>query len=102
MSPSRPGPVLRLIFRAPVRVYERDLGWLLGGRRRFEPVHRVLGEAEAMAVIADYERRNRWLGPVIRPVLSKLLGWRYDDTDTARRSLVRRLPEPLPPSRRSA
>jgi deazaflavin-dependent oxidoreductase (nitroreductase family) len=151
MSPSRPGPFLRLIFRAPVRLYERNLGWLLGqrfvclthigrrsgrryrtvleavgtgpaageviviagfgpscdwyrniqanpamevavGRRRFEPAHRVLGEAEAMTVIAEYERRNRWAGPVIRRLLNRLLGWRYDGTDTSRRRMVRQLP----------
>lgn len=151
MNPSLPGPVLRLIFRAPILLYERDLGWLLGGRfvclthigrrsgrryrtvleaigtipaageviviaglgsssdwyrniqanpavevvagrRRFEPVHRLLDEAEAMTVVAEYERRNRWAGPVIRPVLSKLLGWHYDGTDTARLRMVRQLP----------
>jgi hypothetical protein len=32
MSSSRPGPLLRLIFHAPVRLYERNLGWLLGQR----------------------------------------------------------------------
>jgi len=140
-----------MIFRAPVRLYEHNLGWLLGrrfvclthigrrsgrryrtvleviatnpaagevviiaglgpssdwyrniqanpavevvtGRQRFEPVHRRLAEAEAMTVVADYERRNRWIGPVIRPVLSRLLGWRYDGTNTARRRMVRQLP----------
>lgn len=151
MSPGRPGPVIRLLFRAPARLYDRDLGWLLGkrflclthvgrksgrryrtvlevigtkpaagevmviagmgpssdwyrniqanpaievvvGRSRFPPAHRALDETEAAAVVAEYERHNRWVLPVIRPVLSKLLGWHYDGSETARTRLVRRLP----------
>lgn len=151
MSPGRPGPVMRRLLRAPARLYDRDLGWLLGkrflclthvgrrsgrryrtvlevvgtdpaagevmviaglgpssdwyrniqanpadqvvvGRRRFRPVHRALGETEAAAVMAGYERRNRLIGPLLRPVLSKLLGWRYDGSETARARLVRQLP----------
>jgi deazaflavin-dependent oxidoreductase (nitroreductase family) len=151
MNSSRPGPVLRVIFRVPIRLYEHNLGWLLGrrfvclthigrrsgrryrtvleaigsdpaagevfviaglgpscdwyrniqanpaievivGHRRFEPVHRLLGEAEAMTVVAEYERRNRWVSPVIRPVLSRLLGWRYDCTNPARQRMVHQLP----------
>lgn len=151
MSPGRPGPVWRLVFRAPVRLYDHDLGWLLGtrflclthvgrvsgrryrtvlevvgtvpatgevmviagmgrssdwyrniqaappvevvvGRRRFRPAHRTLDEAEAATVVRDYELRNRWVLPVIHPVLSRLLGWRYDGSETARTRLVRQLP----------
>ncbi|MGH3622860.1 MAG: nitroreductase family deazaflavin-dependent oxidoreductase [Sciscionella sp.] len=156
MSPGRPGPVLRLLFRAPTRLYDRDLGWLLGkrflclthigrksgrryrtvlevigttpatgevaegevmviagmgpsadwyrniqanpavevvvGRRRFPPAHRVLDDTEAAAVVRQYERRNRWVLPVIRPVLSTLLGWHYDGSETARTRLVHQLP----------
>jgi deazaflavin-dependent oxidoreductase (nitroreductase family) len=62
------------------------------GRRRFEPVCRVLDEREAMAVLADYQRRNRWVAPVVRRVLSWLVGWRYDGGDDARRRLVHELP----------
>jgi deazaflavin-dependent oxidoreductase (nitroreductase family) len=62
------------------------------GRRRFQPAHRTLGEDEAVAVLADYERRNRLVAPIVRSVLSRLLGWRYDGTDTARRRLARELP----------
>ncbi|MFK0244116.1 nitroreductase family deazaflavin-dependent oxidoreductase [Amycolatopsis azurea] len=62
------------------------------GRRRFTPAHRLLTESEAIAVMAGYERRNRVLLPVLRPVLRKLLGWTYDGTDVARRRLVRQLP----------
>lgn len=43
-------------------------------------------------VIADYERRNRWLLPILRPVLSKLLGRHYDGSTVSRALLVRQLP----------
>jgi len=155
----KPGPVLRLFFRAPVRLYDHDLGWLLGrrfacvthvgrksgrryrtvlevigttpatggifviagmgptsdwyrniaanpavevdiGRRRFAPQHRVLEASEAVSIVADYERRNRWVTPIVRRILSRLLGWRYDGSDAARRRMVRQLPvvafDPLP------
>jgi deazaflavin-dependent oxidoreductase (nitroreductase family) len=144
-------PGVRRLLRAPARLYDWDLGWLLGrrflrlthlGRRsgrvyrtvvevvgedpatgelfalsgfgrsadwfrnlqarpalevevghdHFRPVHRVLDEDEAAAVLAAYERRNRWLAPVVRRVLSRLVGWRYDGTEAARRRLVRDLP----------
>jgi deazaflavin-dependent oxidoreductase (nitroreductase family) len=62
------------------------------GRRRFQPVCRALDEGEAVAVLADYERRNRWVAPVVRRVLSWLVGWSYDGGDDARRRLVRELP----------
>lgn len=58
------------------------------GRRSFAPTHRDLTEDEAVAAVADYERRNRIAAPIIRPILSKLVGWRYDGTDEARRRLV--------------
>ena len=32
MSPDRPGPVLRFVLKAPIRLYDNDLGWLLGKR----------------------------------------------------------------------
>jgi deazaflavin-dependent oxidoreductase (nitroreductase family) len=62
------------------------------GRQRFRPVHRILGEPEAVAVLADYERRNRWVTPVVRRVLTWLVGWTYDGSDAARRRLVHELP----------
>ena len=62
------------------------------GRRRFQPVCRMLDEREAMAVMADYERRNRWMAPVVRRGLSWLAGWPYDSSDDARQRLVRQLP----------
>ena len=62
------------------------------GRQRFAPVHRFLPPDEAERVFADYERRNRLIGPLIRAVLSRLLGWRYDGTPAARRRAVEQLP----------
>jgi deazaflavin-dependent oxidoreductase (nitroreductase family) len=62
------------------------------GARRFPAAHRILGEDEAVAVIAGYEHRNRWAKPVLRLVLGKLLGWRYDGSDLARRRMARQLP----------
>lgn len=141
--------VAKVIFRAPVRLYDKGFGWLLGrrflclthlgrrsgrmyrtvlevvgvdgdeyvvvaglgagadwfrniqarppvevvvGRCRFPAGHRVLGEEEAIAVIASYEHRNRLAGPVVRFALGKLLGWRYDGSDLARRRMARQLP----------
>lgn len=151
MSSRRPGPRIKRLLRAPARLYDWHLGWLLGrrflrlthvgrrsGRRyetvlevvgenprtgelivvagfgrsagwyrnlqaggarevavgmeRFVPVHRVLEEAEAEAVLAAYEQRNRLVAPLIRAVLSRLVGWRYDGSGSARRALVRELP----------
>jgi len=143
--------MLSRLLRAPCRLYDCDLGWLLGhrflrlthvGRRtgqphqtmlevvgsnradhefivvaglgrsaqwyrnlqvheavevavareRFVPAHRELLIPEAEAVLATYERRNRWLTPLIRPALSWLVGWRYDGTDAARQRLAAELP----------
>jgi deazaflavin-dependent oxidoreductase (nitroreductase family) len=62
------------------------------GSRRFRAIHRRLGEAEAVEVLARYEQRNRLVAPVIRSVLSRLLGWRYHATDVDRHRLVAQLP----------
>ena len=62
------------------------------GRRRFCPVMRELSEDEAVTVLADYERRNRLIAPIVRAVLSRLLGWRYTGTADQRRRVVRELP----------
>jgi deazaflavin-dependent oxidoreductase (nitroreductase family) len=48
------------------------------GRSSFTATHRVVPVEEAMAVFAAHERRNRLASPVVRLVLSRLLGWRYD------------------------
>jgi deazaflavin-dependent oxidoreductase (nitroreductase family) len=62
------------------------------GRRRFRPQHRIIDETEASGVLADYERRNRIIAPIVRQVLGWLAGWRYDGSDSARARLVRQLP----------
>lgn len=62
------------------------------GRRWFHPAVRLLPPEEAAEILADYERRNRLIVPVVRQVLSRLVGWRYTGTDDERRRLVRRLP----------
>lgn len=61
-------------------------------RQRFRPVHRTLDEQEAAAVLAGYERRNWYAAPVVRRVLSWLVGWRYDSSDDAQRRLTNELP----------
>ena len=71
------------------------------GRRTIDVNTRVLDDSEAMKLLADYERRNRWIKPVVRRVLSRLVGFKYDGTDDSRISLVQRLPlvefTPSPP-----
>lgn len=62
------------------------------GRHRFGVVARELGDDEAEALLSDYERRNRWIAPLVRAGLSWLAGWRYDSSPAARRRLVRQLP----------
>ncbi len=61
-------------------------------RARFRPIARELDEEEAVAVLADYERRNWWFAPVVRRMLTWLVGWDYDGSNPARRRLVRALP----------
>lgn len=62
------------------------------GGRRYAPTYRILGGDEAAGVMTGYEHRNRFIAPVVRAVLSRLLGWRYDGSDAARRRLVTQLP----------
>ena len=62
------------------------------GRQRFRPRQRTLSEPEAVAVLAAYERRNRWATPLVRRVLTWLVGWQYDGTDDARRRLAHERP----------
>lgn len=62
------------------------------GRKTMMADARVLDDEDAVRVIADYERRNRWIRPVIRRVLSQLAGFRYDGTDNSRLALVHQLP----------
>ncbi|HEX3979116.1 MAG TPA: nitroreductase family deazaflavin-dependent oxidoreductase [Solirubrobacteraceae bacterium] len=62
------------------------------GHRRFRPRCRELASEEASAALADYEGRNRWVAPVVRRVLSRLVGWEYDGSAPARLRLVSELP----------
>lgn len=62
------------------------------GSQHFIAAHRFLDVEEAMRVITGYERRNWFIAPIIRGVLSRLLGWRYDGSTSARRRLVVQLP----------
>jgi deazaflavin-dependent oxidoreductase (nitroreductase family) len=62
------------------------------GRVRFVPAVRLLDEDDAVDALAGYEQRNRLLAPVVRRVLSRLVGWRYTGTDAQRRRLVAELP----------
>ncbi|MEP7191824.1 MAG: nitroreductase family deazaflavin-dependent oxidoreductase [Actinomycetota bacterium] len=62
------------------------------GRSSFTATHRMVPVEEAMATFAAYERRNRLVSPVVRLVLSRLLGWRYDGTESARRKAAVQLP----------
>ena len=73
-------------------IEEKGAVEIVVGRRQFIPLQRVLGEDEAAAVLRDYEHRNRLAGPVIRTVISRLVGWPYDGTDAARARLARQLP----------
>jgi deazaflavin-dependent oxidoreductase (nitroreductase family) len=62
------------------------------GSRHFIAACRVLDEDEAVRVLADYQRRNQVVAPIIRLVLSRLLGWRYDGSEAHRRRLAAQLP----------
>lgn len=54
--------------------------------------YRMLSTDEAMTVFRDYLRRNALIRPVLRPVLSALLGWRFDGSEAALRRMVEQLP----------
>jgi hypothetical protein len=62
------------------------------GRERFAPRYRELDPTEAAVVLAQYEHRNRYIAPVVRRVLSWLVGWHYDGTEVKRLALVSELP----------
>jgi deazaflavin-dependent oxidoreductase (nitroreductase family) len=62
------------------------------GRRHFRAVGRRLSEDEAVAVLAGYEHRNRHIAPVVRALIGRLVGWRYDGSDAQRLRVVRQLP----------
>ena len=62
------------------------------GRARFSAIYRRLGEAEAAQALLGYQRRNRPIMPIIRLVLSRFLGWRYDGSERHARRLAAQLP----------
>jgi deazaflavin-dependent oxidoreductase (nitroreductase family) len=59
---------------------------------RFRASFRLLDEDDAMRVVAGYERRNRFMLPIVRWVLSRMLGWKYTGSEVDRRRLVQQLP----------
>lgn len=58
----------------------------------FAAEFRFLGEEEAVRVVAGYEQRNRFGRPILRHVLSRLLGWNYRGSEMDRRRLIQQLP----------
>jgi deazaflavin-dependent oxidoreductase (nitroreductase family) len=62
------------------------------GRDRFAAEARELDPDSAEALVAEFERRTRFVALPIRVVLSGLLGWRYYGTPAQRRRLVAQLP----------
>ena len=83
--------------------FGRNADWLLNiqaksdpevivGSQRFTAAYRLLGEEEAMKVVRNYERQNRFMAPVVSYVLSRLLGWQYSGSEADLRRLVAQLP----------
>lgn len=62
------------------------------GSQHFVAVHRRLGEEEAIKVIQNYERRNRFFAPIVRAGFSWLLGWKYRGDQDERRRFVQQIP----------
>jgi hypothetical protein len=46
----------------------------------------------AATVLYDYERRNGLIAPILRLVISRLVGWRYDQSPSARHPVAEQLP----------
>jgi deazaflavin-dependent oxidoreductase (nitroreductase family) len=64
---------------------------VLMGRERYQPTYRVLQLDEAAAVLERYEAHSGLPKAVVRSVLSRLLGWRYDGSAQSRRRAVEQL-----------
>jgi deazaflavin-dependent oxidoreductase (nitroreductase family) len=62
------------------------------GRERYAPHYRFLDVDEAQAMFETYERQGGVPAPLVRAVLSRLLGWRYDGSSAARLRAVQQLP----------
>ncbi len=83
--------------------FGRQSNWLLNietngwaeidiASEHFRATFRFLDEDDAIYVVANYERRNRFMLPIVRWVLTRLLGWKYTASEADRRKLVRTLP----------
>jgi len=83
--------------------FGRNSDWLLNiqvrpevtvaiGSQRFVAQYRFLSEHEAVEAFRDYEHRNRLAYPIIRYVLSRLLGWNYSGSGADIRKAVAQLP----------
>jgi deazaflavin-dependent oxidoreductase (nitroreductase family) len=68
------------------------------GRQTFPVEHRLVDEQDATEVQSDYERRNRWLRPIVRRVISQIAGVGYDGSEQSRQPVLQR--SRPPPSRR--
>jgi deazaflavin-dependent oxidoreductase (nitroreductase family) len=53
---------------------------------------RELERPQAATIVADYERRNRFMAAVIRRALSRQVGWLYTGSEADRLRLVEQLP----------
>jgi deazaflavin-dependent oxidoreductase (nitroreductase family) len=62
------------------------------GSHHFTAAYRLLPDDEAIEVVRGYERRNRFMGWIVRLVLSRLLGWKYRGSDSDHQRLVEQLP----------
>lgn len=76
-------------------LYNVDAGlarevWI--GRERYAPAVRHVDADEAQEVIAWYEDHSGLPKWIVRGVLSRLLGWRYDGSPDARVRLAAQLP----------
>jgi len=83
--------------------FGRNSDWLLNiqamsdvtvtiGAQTFRAQNRFLSDDEAVEAFRDYERRNRLAHPIIRHVLSRLLGWNYSGSDADIRKATAQLP----------
>ncbi|HEY1677241.1 MAG TPA: nitroreductase family deazaflavin-dependent oxidoreductase [Candidatus Sulfotelmatobacter sp.] len=70
----------------------RDEEEITVGLQHFRATHRFVPAEEALAVIRSYERRNRFIAPLVRRGFSWLLGWGYTGSEADRRRLVMQIP----------
>ena len=62
------------------------------GSKHFTATYRVIGEDESVGVLVGYQRRNRFIAPIVRLGFSWLLGWKFDGSEEHRRRLAAQLP----------